>query len=289
MYQTLLRFVCLVALAALWLTPATMALADGHLPPKPQVGPRLSPPAIPHSSVLNNDTIYNNLLVPPPVQSQEANAANGGRSQEAPGRGIRQTITPHSVGLTLMSSGTVCNDFNWAGEWASPPSDVFTNWYAGWGPFAVDRGLYQAKNTVFAMERVVGPGKNYGPNQFSVKISSHQPYAGGFGSPLISVTPGAEVTVQVKYLIWDHDHHGLDYDWASMGLKPDAAGAEASYVNGYVRGEWAVMRHTITAGSSGQIMVLLQGSSPMATNSNIYFDDVQIAVDGQFLTNCRTK
>ncbi|MEZ4864463.1 MAG: hypothetical protein R3C14_24325 [Caldilineaceae bacterium] len=280
------RISCVVVLAALWLMPATVALADGHLPPKPQEGPRLSPPAIPHTSVLNNDTIYNNLLVPPPVESQEADAADGGRTQQAPGRGIRQTITPHSVGTTLFASGTVCNDFNRADDWASPPSDVFTNWYAGWGPFAVDHGLYQAKNTVFAMERVVGPGKNYGANQFSAKISSNQPYAGGFGSPLIKVAPGAQVTVRVKYLIWDHDHHGLDYDWASMGVKPDATGPEARYVNGYVRGVWAEMSNTITAGPTGQIMVLIQGSSPIATNSNIYFDDVQIAVNGNYLAKC---
>lgn len=286
MSKVCLRIGSILLLAALWLTPATVALADAHLPPKPQHGPRLSPPAIPHTDVLNTDTIYNNLLAPPPVESQEANAADGGRTQEAPGRGIRQTVTPHSVGLTLFASATVCNDFNKTGNWASPPSDTFTNWYAGWGPFAVDQGLYQAKNVVFAMERSVGPGKNYGPNQFSAKISSNQPYAGGFGSPLIKVTPGAEVTVRVKYLIWDHDHRGLDYDWASMGLKPDAAGAEAIYVNGYKRGVWAEMSHTITAGPSGKIMVLLQGSSPMAANSNIYFDDVQIAVNGSYLASC---
>lgn len=287
MLSVRLRFLSILMLVTLLLMPATVAVADGHLPPIPQIGPRLNPPAIPHTDVLNTDTIYNNLLNPPPVESREADAADGGRSQEKPGRGIRQTVTSHSVGLTLFPSGNVCNDFNNEPHWAVPPSDIYTDWYAGWGPFAVDEGLYQAKNTVFAMERVVGPGKNYGDNQFSAKISSNQPYAGGFGSPMITVTPGAEVTVRVKYLIWDHDHRGLDYDWASLGVKPDATGTEAIYVNGYVRGKWAEMNHTITAGTTGKIMVLLQGSSPMATNSNIYFDDVQITVDGKFLRNCR--
>ncbi|MCB0190286.1 MAG: hypothetical protein KDE31_38700 [Caldilineaceae bacterium] len=287
MSQGRLRVLSIVILAILLLTPTGIVFAEDHLPPVPQIGPRLSPSAIPHTGVLNPDTIYNNLLTPPPVQSLEANAADGGRSQEKPGRGIRQTITPHSVGITLFAAGTTCNDFNRSGNWAVPPSDIHTDWYAGWAPFAVNEGLYQAKNTVFAMERVVGPGKNYGNNQFSAKISSNQPYAGGYGSPMIAVTPGADVTVSAKYLIWDHDHKGLDYDWASMGIKPDAVGEEAIYVNGYVRGEWAELHHTVTAGASGKIMVLLQGSSPMATNSNIYFDDVQIAVDGKFLRDCR--
>lgn len=225
--------------------------------------------------------------MPPPVESQEADTADGGRMQEKPGRGIRQTTTAYANGLTLYPSSGVCNNFNRTNDWAVPPSDIYTDWYAGWGPFAVNEGLYQAKNTVFAMERVVGPGANYGPDQFSAKISSHQPYAGGYGSPMIAATPGAEVTVRVKYLIWDHDTHGTDYDWASMGIKPDAAGPVASYVNGYVRGEWAEMSHTVTAGSSGKIMVLLQGSSPAALNSNIYFDDVQISINGKALTDCR--
>lgn len=287
MSQQIFRLLTIFLLAALWLTPAGVVRADGHLPPVPQIGPRLSPPAIPHTSVLNTNTIYNNLLNPPPVESQEADAADGGRNQEKPGRGIRQTITPHSVGITLFSTGTTCNDFNQKSAWNVPSSDIHTDWYAGWAPFAVNEGLYQAKNTVFAMERVVGPGANYGPNQYSAKISSNQPYAGGYGSPMISVTPGAEVLVRVKYLIFDHDHRGLDYDWASMGIKPDATGAEAIYVNGYTRGEWAELSYTVTAGASGKIMVLLQGSSPMATNSNIYFDDVQIAVNGEYLGNCR--
>jgi hypothetical protein len=74
--------------------------------------------------------------------------------------------------------------------------------------------------------------------------------------------------------------------WASMGIKPDAAGEGASYVNGYVRGEWAQLEHTVWAGKSGYIMVLLQGHSPGALNSNIYFDDVRITVDGEAIAKC---
>jgi len=254
--------------------------------PTPQIEPHLGPPAPDPSGTLNNDLIFNNLLAPPPLSSLEDDVTDGGRKQEAPGRGVQQRETTVALGATLRSSGIVCNDFNEENKWIASASNMFLNRYAGWAPFAVDHGLYQAKRMIFTMERVVGPGQRYGANQLAAKMASNQPYAGGFGSPLIAVPPEAEVTISVKYLIWDHDHRGLDYDWASLGIKPDAEGPDAVYVNGYVRGAWRELRHSLKAGPSGKIMVLLQGSSPAALNSNIYFDDVQIMVNGQYLTDC---
>ena len=105
MLSVRLRFLSILMLVTLLLMPATVAVADGHLPPIPQIGPRLNPPAIPHTDVLNTDTIYNNLLNPPPVESREADAADGGRSQEKPGRGIRQTVTS-AVTMTGSPSWT---------------------------------------------------------------------------------------------------------------------------------------------------------------------------------------
>jgi len=285
-----LRVALALCLAFALLLPASVALADGHLPPLPIKGPRLSPPPIPHTDVLNNYTIYNYLVNNLPQESKEADEYDGGRNQEKPGRGIRWTKTDIAEGLTLFKPANVCNDFNvrkmWASLAADPPSDIWTDWYAGWAPYAIDDGYYQAKNVTFSYEQAVGPGEKWGENESSAKIASHQPYAAGFGSPMLKVKPGAEVTVMVNYLIWDHDTHGWDYDWASMGLKPDAAGEPAEYVNGYVRGEWAELSHTITAGESGYIMVLLQGHSPAALNSNIYFDNVRIAVDGEYMSDC---
>jgi hypothetical protein len=77
-----------------------------------------------------------------------------------------------------------------------------------------------------------------------------------------------------------------------MGIKPGAACDKAFYVNGYVRGEWAELTHTVDLGWADDIMVLLQGQSPSVLNSNIYFDDVKIAFtnhDGSksvYLTDC---
>lgn len=286
------RILIAVILAAILMVPASLVYADA--PPIAIKGPRLSPPAIPHSSVLNPYVIYNNLLVPPglPTQSVEANAADAGRTQQAPGRGVRQTSTQYGYGIKLYSSPGVCNDFNmskyWVAETKNPvPTDIWTDWYAGWGPYAVDNGYYQAKNVTFSTERTVGPGSSWGKDNRSAKIASNQPYAAGFGSPLIAVPEGYEggqVMVSVKYLIWDHDSggkqggpDGMDYDWASMGIKADAYADSASYVNGYVRGEWAEMTHTVDLVGGQNVMVLIQGHSPGAFNSNIYFDDVKVA------------
>lgn len=280
-------------------------------PPIAIRGPRLNPPAIPHSDVIDPAVAYNYVVsgnVPPAL---EANAADGGRLQESPGRGIRQTQTGLGAGLTLYATPNVCANFNAHGEFkaVNNQSDIWSDWPTGWGPFAIDNGYYQAKNVTFSMERVVGPGNNYNDTksagdgeQAAVKIASHEPYAAGFGSPIIPVPEeyrGGTVTVSVKYLIWDHDQGGKqggpdgnDWDWASLGVKPGADGDHAYYVNGYNRGEWSELIQTVELGGASDVMVLLQGQSPAVLNSNIYFDDVKIAfssADGSrsvYLTDC---
>lgn len=321
------RIIFALIMAAMMLMPAAVAYAGGpdmpadrkpvdgpsgytgpaDPPPIAITGPRMDPTVIPHTDVFDPGEIAGALLTPPnlPAPSIEADAADDGRTQEKPGRGIRQTMTGIGVGLTLYSSPNVCNNFNMFDSWAASDGnpDIWTDWYAGWAPFAIDNGYYQAKNVAFTMERSVGPGNEYDKDQASVKIGSNQPYAGGFGSPIIPVPSGFEggkVMVSVKYLIWDHDtggtfgdDDGWDYDWASLGVKPGAAGDKAVYVNGYVRGEWAELTNTIDIGPAKDIMVLLQGHSPGAFNSNIYFDDVKIAFidrdgNGRYLRDCTT-
>jgi hypothetical protein len=55
---------------------------------------------------------------------------------------------------------------------------------------------------------------------------------------------------------------------------------------GYQRGEWAILAHEVQA-TGDQIVVMLQGHSPDAINSNIYFDNVEIYVNGSALSSCR--
>ncbi len=308
------RVIFALIMIVIMMFPSVAMAATGPSVPPPIgiTGPRLSPPAIPHSAPrIDPAYAYNWVVsgnVPPAL---EANAADGGRTQEAIGRGIRQTETGLGKGITLYATPNVCADFNAHGSYkaVNNQSDIWTDWPTGWGPFAIDNGYYNARNVTFSMERVVGPGNKYNDTKSagdgetaSVKIASHEPYAGGFGSPIIPVPDGyayGTATVSVKYLIWDHDQGGKaggpdgnDWDWASLGVKPGAAGDHAYYVNGYVRGEWAELTQTIELGSANDIMVLLQGQSPAVLNSNIYFDDVKIAFtskDGSksvYLTDC---
>jgi hypothetical protein len=270
--------------------PVSVASANGPLvPPTPILGPRLSPPVIPHKAV---DLL---TLAELTVNALEADAADMGRKQEAEGRGIRQTFTGYGAGLTLYDSPNVCNNFNAEIGWAATDGnpDMWSEWYSGWAPFGLNDGVYSVNNMTFTRERSVGPGDRYNDNEdtdnhteYSAKIAGHIPYAGGFGSPRIPVPAGFEggqVMVSVKYLIWDHDQgggpdkDGIDYDWASMGVKPGADGPDAYYVNGYVRGEWAEMVNVVELGDARDIMVLIQAQSPAFLNSNIYFDDVKIA------------
>jgi hypothetical protein len=303
----------MIMMVAMMLPSVAMAATGPSVPPPIGItGPRLKPPPIPHSATrIVPAAAYNWVIAGNVPQALEANAADGGKNQEKPGRGVKQTITGLGQGISLYATPNVCNDFNKHGSYAAVnvKSDVWSDWYSGWAPFAIDNGYYQAKNTTFSMERVVGPGAKYNDTkssgdgeQASVKIASHEPYAGGFGSPIIAVPDGyswGTATVSVKYLIWDHDQggkqggsDGFDWDWASLGVKPGAAGDHAYYVNGYVRGEWAEMTQTIELGDAADIMVLIQGQSPAVLNSNIYFDDVKIAFsshDGSksvYLTDC---
>ncbi len=231
---------------------------------------------------------------PKPAQVAEANQVYNEQPYYQPGAGVINTVTEYANGISLYPSSNVCNNFDMGGDWASSAdqnkSDIWTDWYAGWAPFAINHDIYQAKNTVFSVERTIGPGVKNGAGHYSAKIGSNQPFAGGFGSPKIHAAPGSDVTVTVKYLLWDYvqaeDSSGRIADWASLGFKPDAAVPGATYVNGYIHGQWAEMTVAGKAGSSGEIMVLLQGQSTGSVNANVYFDDVQIKVGDEYLTDC---
>lgn len=273
------------------LIPAQVTLADGHLPPVPVVNPQLSPLPIPHTSVLDPAAVHN---APKPEQVAEANQVYNEQPYYQPGAGVLDVATQYGNGSSLYPSSDVCNNFDTRRHWASNPnrqkSTIWHDYYAGWAPFAVDDGIYQAENTVFSIERTIGPGAASGTGHYSAKIGSNQPFAGGFGSPKFKAKPGSDVTVTVKYLLWDYvqaeDAEGRILDWASLGFKPDATLPGATYVNGYIHGQWDELTVTGKVGATGEFMVLLQGQSTGSVNANVYFDDVQIKVGDKYLTNC---
>lgn len=258
-------------------------------PPIPMVRPRVVPPPVPHPLIIRDGIVENVSMRRLPLAALQADAdVSAVTTQESPGRGIHHLPSSIGRGIHLLDVRGSCNDFNSLDLWASTrgDADLWTDRYAGWVPFAVDGGLYRAYNALFSLERTVGPGIDYGLEQFSAKIYSNQPYAAGIGSPLIRATPGDRLLVEVDYLIWDHDTHGRDLDWASLGVKPDAFAIPATYVNGYRRGSWAELEQTVIVGDSGYIMVMLQAHSPVPLNSAIYFDNVRIAINGRYLASC---
>ncbi|MCB0061504.1 MAG: hypothetical protein KDE19_05300 [Caldilineaceae bacterium] len=268
--------------------------ADEIHPPQPISGTLTEGAVGPLSSAPNATRLYNDYLVPAlPASARESDIVDNGEKQEEPGRGVDQSESGIGSGVTLYANAPICNDFNQSALWGTainPNQNLWRDYYGGWGSYAADdASFYFADRVTFSRERVVGPGARYGSEESALKIASRHPYAAGIGSPPIQVSPGTTVTVAVHYMIFDHDTSGRDFDWASLGLKADATADQATFANGYIRGHWAILTHQVVAGESGQVMVLLQAHSPAILNSNIYFDDVQIAVDGVFLEDCTGK
>ena len=271
----------LVVVVYLLVTVSSAFAAGPELTMKPVMAPRNAPPPIPHSSVLNPGVTLS--FTQNQLRPQSVAAAAAAKAQGTSGKpGVLQTVTSVANGIYLYPSANVCNDFNRGDGWQG---EVWTSYYAGWGPFAADDGYFQAKNVTFDREQVVGPGNDFGKNSASMKIASNQPYDAGVMSPAITVQPGDVVMVRVRYLIYNHDQTGRNWDYASMGVIP-MLGEQASYVLGYQRGEWAVLEQEVEA-QGEEVVVMLQGHSPDALNSNIYFDDVEIYINGSPVKNCK--
>ena len=273
--------VATIVVVLLLLAVSSAFAAGPEITIKPVMAPRNAPPPIPHSSVLDPGVTLsftqNNL------RPQSAAAAAAASSQGTGGKpGVLTTVTSVANGIYLYPSANICNDFNMEKGWQG---EVWTSYFAGWGPFAADDGYFQAKNVTFDREQVVGPGNDFGENAASMKIASNQPYDAGVMSPAIAVQPGDTVKVRARYLIFNHDQAGQNWDYASMGIIPKL-GEEASYVLGYQRGEWAVLEQEVEARGE-EFVVMLQGHSPDALNSNIYFDDVEIYVNDAPVKDCK--
>jgi hypothetical protein len=283
----LLRMLKTIVLIGL-LGQTALASSSRPLPPSGiyAVVPLPNPPSpAPIVNLMPDTTLYNQLVYEQMGGAQTR--MHGGamvRGENPEGPGVADGM---SSGATLFASPTACLTFDDESKWNG------YLWYAAygnWGTFSVDDGgFYKPEHVTFDMERTVGPGDRSG-SAFSFKIAGDQPYAAGLISPIIGATPGAVVSVRIKYLMFNHD--GLRVgseivnDWVSLGLKPDAHGQEAIYVNGYTRGQWSELTNTVIAGESGQVLILLQAENPAMLNSNVYFDDVEIAIGSQFLTVC---
>ncbi|RME58481.1 MAG: hypothetical protein D6790_11920 [Caldilineae bacterium] len=283
--HTVIRLLSRLFLAAGLLWPA-FALASASRPIPPSGIHAIAPipddpgPA-PAENLIPTASIFNELAAQQQRETRMRGVSAEAVSAKAEGPGVATEQSAIARGGKLFGAPTACLRFNDAGKWNGQGTYAS---YGRWGAFSVDDGgFYKPEHVHFEREESVG-------NDYSFKIAGGQPYAAGLVSPIFNVPPGATVEVRVKYLMFNHD--GLQIgdrvvnDWVSLGLKPDAQGQEARYVNGYTRGQWSQLVNSIVAGESGQVLVLLQAESPAAFNSNIYFDDLEIAVDGLFLTDC---
>ncbi|MCL4834521.1 MAG: hypothetical protein KJZ86_18925 [Caldilineaceae bacterium] len=281
--KTVFRHTSKVLLLVSLLWPAfVLASASRPLPPSGihAIAPVPDDPGPALVTLLPDTRVYNQLV----YDQQNGSKPNRSAQKEwiAPASsGALDETANFARGGSLFRTPTACLTFNspelWNGQvtWAA---------YGNWGTFAVDDGgFYRASHVNFSREQTIG-------DDFSFKISGGQPYAAGLISPIIHAPVGAIVEVAVKYLMFEHE--GLQIgdqtvnDWVSLGIKPDASGEDARYVNGYSRGEWSRITNSVVAGKSGEVLILIQAESPAPFNSNVYFDNVEIVIDGMPLTTC---
>lgn len=274
----------LVALQA-WMAPTALAADDDDAASTfvRVTPPRNSPAPIPHSDVLAPEIIPNFLESEGITQSHARAAGAAADAQGIEGEpGVLKTETEIASGLTLYDVSTACADFGRTSRWSG---QIWTMQYGNWGNFAADDGYFQAKNVTFDRELSVGPGNNYNRSrEASLKIASNQPYDAGVMSPPLPTDPGDVVRVRVNYLIYNHGQEADSLDYASMAVIPKL-GERGQYVFGYHRGEWATLEQEVVA-EGDEIVIMLQGHSPAALNSNIYFDNVEVYVDSRRVRNC---
>jgi hypothetical protein len=274
------------------LGPAALALASSGRPLPPSGIYAISPvpndpsPA-PVVDILPDTTLYNQLVFEQMKREESRLSGAMVEGVEVSGPGVLAAADARSSGETLFASPTACLTFDDESRWNG---HIWYAAYGNWGTFSVDDGgFYKPEHVRFDMERSTGPGDRSGSG-FSFKIAGDQPYAAGLISPVIYTSPGSLVSVRVKYLMYNHDGlrigSQLVNDWVSLGLKANAHGNEAIYINGYTRGQWSELANDVVAGESGEVLVLVQAESPAAFNSNVYFDDIEIFIDGMALTNC---
>lgn len=271
----------LILVTLLW--PAfALASASRPLPPSGihAIAPVPDDPSPSLASLIPDTRVYNQLVYKQ-QNGGDANATSGNVIPAAPSSGMLDDRDVIARGGALFSTPTACLTFNNEGLWNG---QITWAAYGNWGTFALDDGgFYRPDHVNFSREQTVG-------NDFSFKISGGQPYAAGLIGPVIHAPAGSVVEVSVKYLMFDHE--GLSVgdwvvnDWVSLGLKPDAQADGARYVNGYDRGRWSRISNSVVAGKSGEVLVLIQAESPAPFNSNVYFDDVEIVVDGMALNTC---
>jgi hypothetical protein len=197
----------------------------------------------------------------------------------------RPTAPTIGNGESLFANPNACLDFNTLAYWKG---STWSRRYAGWGMSGFDDGnIFHKVNLTFDHESQTS-------NVLSLKIDGDKPFQGLIVSPLFSVPANAEVTARVSYFIRNGPNdHKRDDNGLSASIRVKAPDGTAATVNPPTvsfldRGIWRQMESQMSMGEkAGKVFVILQANNLHVHSSvAVYFDNVEIWVNGKAMTQC---
>ncbi len=269
--------VLLVLVLVAVLVPLTVQAKDPPQPtPIPSTG--LQPGPIPNTRLVSPRRAF---YAPLTAEEQEGAAVTNSLTQAPTGP------VPEPIGNAgaLFADRDACLTFDEPQLWVG---HSWSRQYAGWGMQGLtERPLYFAQNLTFDEETAVASVR-------SLKIGGDKPFRGLIVSPTFKVPAGAEVVVRASYYIrlganqYSRDDESV---WAAINVNAVEGTAVEDYgpTNGYLKnGAWHRFESRLTMGpQGGAINVVLLGNN-VFTNASVavYFDNVEIWINGEPMTQC---
>lgn len=270
------RVLLVLVLLALFVPAAVEAKGPPRPTPIPPIG--LNPGPIPNTKLVSPRRAFNEPLTPEEIEGAAVTQS------------LAQTPTgpmPEAISSAggLFADSNACLTFDDQQLWVG---HTWSRQYAGWGMQGLtERPLYYAQNLTFDDETDIA-------NVRSLKIAGDKPFRGLVVSPTFKVPAGAEVVVKASYYIrLGANQHARDDEsvWAAMDVNVVAGKAVEDYTptNGYLRNDaWHQLESRLTMGpNDGAINVVLLGNDVFPNSSvAVYFDNVEIWVNGKPMTQC---
>lgn len=269
--------VSLVLVLVALLVPLTVLAKDPPQPtPIPATG--LQPGPIPNTRLVSPRRAYYEPLT---AEEQEGAAVTQSLMQAPTG----PVPEPISNAGGLFADRDACLTFDDPQLWVG---NTWSRQYAGWGMQGLtERPLYFAQNLTFDEETAIASVR-------SLKIGGDKPFRGLVVSPTFKVPAGAEVVVRASYYIrLGANQYARDDEsvWAAINVNAVEGTAVEDYgpTNGYLKNDaWHRFESRLTMGpQDGAINVVLLGNN-VFTNAGVavYFDNVEIWVNGEPLSQC---
>lgn len=203
------------------------------------------------------------------------------RLQARPGGSIE---TVSSLGQNLLPNPNACFTFDSAVDWKG---SRWTFRYAGWGlQVDVSPALnYQLKHLTYERQDGVGDG-------FSLKMGMDKPAHGLIVSPEFKAKAGDKITVVTSYYISVNAGKNVSQanrQWVALNVKP-ARSTRADYTTlptpGRHQNSWWKLSDDLTMQSDGIFQVVLQGQNDSVLDTQVYFDNVEIWINGEPMAKC---